>query len=192
MKLTSTLPFFSHHGRHDITYHPVSLGDFEKLPYIEMEETTPAQEFEQYKALILAMTDLNEADFDELTAPDFLQLRQDLRKFTLTPSDELQHKPLDGQTFKFDLLFPFTNELGETISHIVFTVPKVKHSEALAKLSDDKARENFMFQVVTGLTKADVEQMAMNDFLAIKGQVGAFFTLAGDYFHPATLKPSSI
>lgn len=193
MELISTLPFFTKDGSHDIHYHPITHGDFEKIPHIKVvENITPAQEFEQYKALILAMTDLTDDDFNELTAPDFMQLRQDLQKFTLTPADELNDQPLDGQSFEFDLAFPFTNELGETISHIQFKVPKVKHSQALTQFKEEFAKEDFMFQVVTGLTKADVARMAVNDYLAIKGQVGAFFTQAGDYFHPATLNPSLI
>lgn len=193
MKLVSTLPFFTRDGSLEVAYPPLSRGAYEQLSHIKVTENlTLAQVFAQYKTLIFAMTDFTPEQFEALTAPDFLQLCRDLQTFTLTPADELREQPIDGHTFAFDLLFPFTNGLGQTIEHIEFKVPKVKHSEALANIDNNDEREDFMFQVVTGLSKADVARMAVNDYLTIKEQVGAFFTQAGDYFHPATLNHSSI
>ncbi|MGR5061963.1 phage tail assembly protein [Photobacterium sp. DNB22_13_2] len=187
MKKTTKLPFYNRNGNHQIEIKPISLGAFRLLPYVNLgvdKDLSPSELFRQLKAMILACTDISNEEFEELSAPDFTQLHEDIRDFILKPSDEIQEKQLTGSDFEFDLLFPFTNELGENISHIKFVVPKVKHSEALAEITDDTERENFMFRVVCNLDTPDMDAMALNDYLAIKPQVGAFFQLSGDYFRP--------
>ncbi|MGF1684808.1 phage tail assembly protein [Photobacterium minamisatsumaniensis] len=189
MKKTIKLPFYNRNGNHEIDIKPISLGEFRKLPYVNFgvdKELIPSELFQQLKAMILACTDISTEEFEELSAPDFTQLHEDIRAFILKPSDEIQEKPLSGSDFEFELLFPFANDLNESISRIKFVVPKVKHSEALAEITEDTARENFMFSVVCNLDKPDMEAMALNDYLAIKPQVGAFFQLSGDYFLPTT------
>ncbi|HIF9067526.1 TPA: phage tail assembly protein [Photobacterium damselae] len=188
MEKSSVLPFFHRRGDHKLNIKTISVGDFRKLPYVMKDELSSPEQFKQFKAMILACTDLTELEFEELSAPDFTQLHQDIRAFILTPSDELNGQPLTGTQFEFDLLFPFKNELNEDIGHIKFKVPKVKHSEALANIDDHYEREEFMFRVVCDLEKQDMDMMAINDYLAIKPQVGAFFQLAGDYFRPKTSK----
>ncbi|MCD9516995.1 phage tail assembly protein [Photobacterium carnosum] len=188
MNKETTLPFFTRSGSHKLTINTITLGAFRKLPFVMKDDLSAAEQFKQFKAMILACTDLTPTEFEELSVPDFTQLHQDIRAFILTPSDEMNDHSLTGKDFEFDLAFPFTNELEETISHIKFAVPKVKHSEALADIDDHYDREEFMFRVVCHLDKQDMDAMALNDYLAIKPQVGAFFQLAGDYFRPVTSK----
>ncbi|MBT2946352.1 phage tail assembly protein [Vibrio anguillarum] len=171
----------------------ISTASFKALPHIKLIEMTPKQEFEQRKAVILHCAEITLEKFNTLHTPDFLQLYSDIIEFILTPSDELQGKKLSGDRFEFDLLDPFENEAGEKFARIKFQVPKVSHSEALAKIEDDEEieadeeREDFMFRVVTGLQKADFQYLSLRDYLALKPQVGAFFQQSAAFFHPATL-----
>lgn len=184
----SKLPFFNRHGDHHVTFRTISVAEQRALPHADVEEPTASQLFQLGKALILTASDLTEDEFNTLTAPDFNQLFNDISEFVVKPSDELSGTPIDGKTFEFDLLFPFKNELGESIQHIQFQVPKVKHSEALLALDDEREQEDFMFRVVCALEDDDLSLMALNDYLAIKPQIQAFFQLGADYFPPATLK----
>ncbi|NAW66711.1 phage tail assembly protein [Photobacterium halotolerans] len=193
MKKSSTLPFFKRNENPTLELKTLSVEAFRALPFMGVDGTLSAkQHFAQRKAAIMGCTDLTAEEFETFTAPDFNQLYSDISAFILKPSDELRDQPLTGKDFEFTLLFPFENELGETIEHIRFKVPKVAHSEALAEISDQHEREDFMFRVVCGLEKADFNQMAINDYLAIKPQVGAFFQQSGDFFRPTTLKASLI
>lgn len=191
MDLTVNLPFFTRNGQSEMGFRPITLTEFRALPAIDKDADamTDAEVFKQRKALILTCTDLTEAEFNELTAPDFNELYKTISDFILQPADEMNGTTLTGKDFEFELLFPFINEVGEPVKHITFNVPKVKHSEALAVLKDDTQREDFMFRVVCGLAAEDLGQLALNDYLALKPQVGAFFQLAGDYFHQPMLKP---
>ncbi|WP_318438163.1 phage tail assembly protein [Photobacterium leiognathi] len=188
MKKETTLPFFNRAGCHQLSIKTVTLGAFRQLPYVMKDDLSAMEQFKQYKAMVLACTDLTLDEFETLSVPDFTQLYQDISTFILTPSDEMNEQPLTGKDFAFNLVFPFTNELGEEINHIQFVVPKVKHSEALADIDDHYEREEFMFRVVCDIDKKDMDAMALNDYLAIKPQVGAFFQRAGDYFRPVTSK----
>lgn len=95
---------------------------------------------------------------------------------------------INGETYSFELLVPFKNEIEEDFDRIRFHIPTVGHSENLALIEDVREREEFMFRVVCGLEKQDLDLMAMNDYLAIKPQVVAFFTKLGDYFPQATAR----
>ncbi|MFD2177845.1 phage tail assembly protein [Veronia pacifica] len=191
MDKLSTLPFFTRGASSQIAITPITFGAFNKLPHIKKGELSEAELFAQYKASIFACTDITEDEFSQLKAADFNQLSRDIAAFINSASDVLKGEPLDGETFAFDLLFPFDNELGETISQIRFEVPTVGHSEALAALEDDAERELFMFRSVCGLEKQDLEAMALNDYLALKPQVGAFFTQSAAFFRRTMLKPLS-
>lgn len=186
----SKLPFFKRGDSNEITINPITFGDFNKLPYAkkESESLTDAELFQQYKAAIFACTDINEGEFATLTAPDFNTLSKDISQFINSSSDALRGEPITGNTFEFDLLHPIENDVGETISRIKFKAPLVAHSEKLADIDDVHEREHFMFRCACGLDEADVDRMSMNDYLAIKPQVGAFFTLTADYFRPTTFK----
>ncbi|WP_158161258.1 phage tail assembly protein [Grimontia hollisae] len=184
MQKVSTLPFFKRGHSNEVVIKPITVGAFYKLPHIKKDDMNDAEQFAQYKAAIFECTDLSDEEFAALTAPDFNQLSRDIASFIHQPSDLLRGEPLDGETFSFELLYPFTNELGEELKTVRFTVPTVAHSEALAEKTEDNEREAFMFQSVTALHKNDVDRMALNDYLAIKSQVGAFFTQLGAFFAP--------
>ncbi len=189
MKKTSTLPFFTIDGSKTLTISSMTLEAFRKLPFIKKEDKLSDKElFEQQKAVILATTELKEAQFEELTAPDFNTLAGDCTAFILTGSDELKGKALANDCYEFELLYPFENEVGEKIEHIKFTVPKVKHSQALADITEKQMREDFMFQVVCSLDKEDLQKMAVNDYLTIKPKVGDFFLQSAAYFQVTTSK----
>ncbi|MGL4223823.1 MAG: phage tail assembly protein [Vibrio sp.] len=164
----------------------ISTAAFKSLPHIKLSQMTPKQEFEQRKALILTCADISPDKFNTLHSPDFLKLYEDICAVILKASDETQGKKLDGEQFDFDLLHPFENEAGQKFAHIKFQVPKVAHSAALADIDDEDEREDFMFRVVTGLSKLDFNYLSLNDYLALKPQVGAFFQQSAGYFHPMT------
>ncbi|MGD8109390.1 phage tail assembly protein [Vibrio sp. TRT 17S01] len=170
-----------------IKFKVISVAAFKSLPHIELTELTDTQEFEQRKQVILTCTNVTEEKFNTLKSPDFIQLYSDICEFILTPSDQVKGHPLGGEDFCFDLLHPFTNEVEEHISHIKFTVPNVIHSQELAKIEDSQEREDFMFRVVTGLSKQDFEYLSLNDYLALKPQVGAFFLPSAGFFGQKTL-----
>lgn len=165
----------------------ISTAGFKALPHIKLTSMSAKQEFEQRKALILLCADINEAKFNTLHAPDFIQLYEDIVDIILKPSDELKGEKLSGSSFEFDLLEPFENEAGEKFTRIKFQVPKVLHSQALAEIEDDEEREDFMFRVVTGLQKEDFKYLSLNDYLALKPQVGAFFQQSAAFFRPGML-----
>ncbi|PNQ69025.1 hypothetical protein C1141_06470 [Vibrio agarivorans] len=186
MKNLSKLAFFA---RESVALNTITVTDFRKLPHIEAEqELTAKQLFVQRKAVIMACSDLKPEEFETLAVPDFNQLYEDICDLILKPSDELHGDVLDGKSGCFDLLHPFENEVGEKITRITFTIPKVAHSEALAELTEDKDRENFMFEVITGLQTSDLNFLSINDYLALKPQVGAFFQQSAAYFRPMTSK----
>ncbi|CED71538.1 putative uncharacterized phage protein [Aliivibrio wodanis] len=155
----------------------LSITEFKNLPHIKIDEKdmTNLQVFEQRKATILRCSELTKEQFDLLATPDFHHLYQDVCHYILTPADAVNGEILDEDTFSFDLLHTFENEVGEKIEHVRFRVPKTIHSEKLAELTDDEEREDFMFRVVTGLEQRDFEYLSTNDYLALKPQVGAFF-----------------
>ncbi|MFA0690634.1 phage tail assembly protein [Vibrio splendidus] len=188
MNKTSTLFDFKKNGTHEIAITTLSLEQFNQLPH--MAKTTELDDlelYEQNRAAILATTDITEDEFEELTAPDFNTLSQAVINLVTTRSDELTAKPLEPNCFEFDLLFPFTNEVGEQISRISFSVPKTRHSKALAGLKDKQEREDFMFRAVCELDKEDLQKMAVNDYLTLKPRVGDFFLQSGAYFQKKTL-----
>ncbi|WED23085.1 phage tail assembly protein [Vibrio sp. JC009] len=160
----------------------ISVAQFKALPFIKLDQTTDAQEFAQREALIFACSDISEEKFATLSAPDFIQLYEDIRDLILKPSDEIDREKLGGNDFEFDLLHPFTNEVQEKVSHIKFKVPGVIHSRELANIDDPEEREDFMFRVVTNLQKEDFNYLSINDYLALKPQVGAFFQQSAGYF----------
>ncbi|PMJ89865.1 hypothetical protein BCU12_01210 [Vibrio sp. 10N.261.55.A7] len=170
-----------------VTLKTISTADFKSLPHIKLTNMTAKQEFEQRKAVILHCAELEFEKFNTLHSPDFLQLYEDICDVVLKPSDGIQGKKLTGDCFEFDLLEPFENEAGDKFSRIKFQVPKVQHSEAIADIEDDEEREDFMFRVVTGLQKEDFQFLSLNDYLALKPQVGAFFQQSAGFFRPKTL-----
>ncbi len=189
MKKTSALPFFRLNNSDTLSISSMTLEVFRKLPSINKEGKLSDKElFDQQKAVILETTVLTEEQFEELTAPDFNTLANDCTAYILTGSDELQGKKLANDCYEFDLLFPFENEVGEKIEHIKFTVPKVKHSQALTDISEKQLREDFMFQVVCDLDKEDLQKMSVNDYLTIKPKVGDFFLQSAAYFQVTTSK----
>ncbi|MEZ8095773.1 phage tail assembly protein [Photobacterium swingsii] len=188
MSKVSKLPFFKRGESNEITIQPLSVQVFRGLPFVNDDDLSASQYFDQRKAMILAATNITADEFDTFTAPDFNTLAEDIQAYILTPSDELKGKPLDNSDFVFTLLFPFENDLSETIETINFDVPKVAHSQALAAIDDNFEREDFMFRVVCGIDKTDINQMKLNDYLSIKPKVGDFFLQSGDYFRPTTLK----
>lgn len=165
----------------------IKTADFKALPHIKLTQLTAKQEYEQRKELILKCSELPLDKFNTLKSPDFLKLYEDICDLILKASDEIQGKKLNGESFEFPLLHPFENEAGQKFSRIKFQVPVVAHSQALADIEDDEEREDFMFRVVTGLTKADFNFLSLNDYLALKPQVGAFFQQSAGYFRPTTL-----
>ncbi|MBY7899922.1 phage tail assembly protein [Vibrio fluvialis] len=165
----------------------ITTSSFKALPHITLNQLSPKQEFEQRKALILKCSDITEEKFNNLHAPDFLKLYEDICDLILKASDDIQGEKLDGQSFEFALLHPFENETGQKFERIKFQVPKVVHSQALADIEDEDEREDFMFRVVTGLTKEDFNFLSLNDYLALKPQVGAFFQQSAGYFRPTML-----
>ncbi len=188
MKKVSNLPFFKRGESNDVAIEPLSVETFRGLPFVNEDDLSATQYFEQRKAMILAATNITPEEFETFTVPDFNTLAHDIQTYILTPSDELKGQPLDNRDFVFTLLFPFDNDLAETIDTINFEVPKVAHSQALAAIDDDFEREDFMFRVVCHLEKVDINQMKLNDYLCIKPKVGDFFLQSGDYFRPMTLK----
>ncbi|AUI88170.1 hypothetical protein BS333_17580 [Vibrio azureus] len=186
MKNQSKLTFFC---RENVVLNTLPVAQFRQLPHIETEdELTAKQLFEQRKALILACSDVSKTEFDTLSVPDFNQLYDDICDMILQPSDALQGAPLNGASAEFTLLYPFDNEVGETIHKVTFAIPKVAHSEALADINEAQAREDFMFEVITGLQPSDLHFLSINDYLALKPQVGAFFQQSAAYFRPMTSK----
>ena len=187
MSKTSKLKFFS---RPEVALYGISVGAFKSLPHIAIDDEmlTDKQSFQQRKALILNCADITPEEFNTLETPDFFKLYEDICDLILTPSDEKRGQKLTGKDFEFTLLHPFENEAGEKLSTIKFQVPKVVHSEALAELEDPQEREDFMFQVVAGLEPEDFECLSLDDYLALKPQVGAFFQRSAAYFRPATSK----
>lgn len=165
----------------------LSTADFKALPHIKLKQLTDKQEYEQRKALILHCSELAPEQFNTLHSPDFIQLYENIADMVLKPSDEIQGSKLNGERFEFDLLHPFKNEAGDDITRIKFKVPKVVHTEALADLDEDEQREDFMFRVVTGLEAADFKFLSLNDYLALKAQVGAFFQPSAGFFRSKTL-----
>lgn len=165
----------------------ITTAAFKALPHIKLTQMTAKQEYEQRKELILKCAELPLDKFNTLKSPDFLKLYEDICDLILKASDEIQGNKLNGESFEFPLLHPFENEAGQKFTRIKFQVPMVSHSQALADLEDDEEREDFMFRVVTGLTKADFNFLSLNDYLALKPQVGAFFQQSAGYFRPATL-----
>lgn len=184
----STLPFFSRAGDHEIVIKPITFGVFSRLPFIKKTDLSELEMFAQYKAAIFKCTDISVDEFNDFRSADFNQLASDIQIFINTPSNFLAGNEIDGETFDFTLLYPFKNELEEEFTRVRFEVPTVGHSEKLAGIIDPREREEFMYRVVCGLEKQDLDLMAMNDYLAIKPQVSAFFTKSGDYFPRATLK----
>ncbi|KAB0300705.1 phage tail assembly protein [Vibrio fortis] len=178
----SKLTFFA---RESVALNTIPVAQFRQLPHIETEQELSAKQlFLQRKAVIMACSDLTLDEFETLAVPDFNQLYDDICDLILKPSDEVQGEVLNGKSASFELLHPFENEVGEKISRITFTIPKVAHSEALAELTEDKERENFMFEVITGLHTSDLNFLSINDYLALKPQVGAFFQQSAAYFRP--------
>ncbi len=166
----------------------ITTSAFKALPHIKLTQMTPKQEFEQRKALILQCAEISEEKFNTLHSPDFLKLYEDICDLILKASDEIQGDKLNGDKFEFALLHPFENEAGQKFERIKFQVPKVAHSQALADIEDEEEREDFMFRVVTGLTKEDFNFLSLNDYLALKPQVGAFFQQSAGYFRQMTWK----
>lgn len=164
----------------------ITTSAFKALPHIKLTQMTPKQEFEQRKALILQCAEISEEKFNTLHSPDFLKLYEDICDLILKASDEIQGDKLNGDKFEFALLHPFENEAGQKFERIKFQVPKVAHSQALADIEDEDEREDFMFRVVTGLAKEDFNFLSLNDYLALKPQVGAFFQQSAGYFRPTT------
>ncbi|CDT72416.1 conserved hypothetical protein [Vibrio coralliirubri] len=186
MKNQSKLTFFS---RESVTLKTIPVAQFRKLPHIETEqELTAKQLFEQRKAVIMACSDVSKEEFETLSVPDFNQLYDDICDLILKPSDELRGEQLNGKSVEFALLYPFENEVGEKINKVKFAIPKVAHSEALADILEERAREDFMFEVITGLQTSDLDFLSINDYLALKPQVGAFFQQSAAYFRPMTLR----
>lgn len=182
------LPFFKRGESNEMTINTISLAVFRALPHINLVDLSAKHTFQQRKALIKHCTDITEDEFNRLSVPDFNTLAEDTQTFILTPSDELKGSPLEVKDWTFDLLFPFTNELGDTIATISFKVPNVAASEMLAAITDDQEREDYMFKVVCGLETKDLEQLSINDYLTLKPRVGDFFLQSGDYFRPMTFK----
>ena len=187
-KRVSVLPFFSRENSHEINIKPISFGAFNKLPFIKKDKLTELETFKQYKAVIFECTDISNEEFNNFRAPDFNQIGADIQVFINTPSDILTGKEINGETYSFDLLFPFKNEIEEEFKKIRFVVPTVGHCEKLAELEEPVEREEFMFRVACNLEKQDLDLMAMNDYLAIKPQVNAFFMKSGAYFPRAIAK----
>ncbi|HFQ4959192.1 TPA: phage tail assembly protein [Vibrio vulnificus] len=186
MKTISTLTFFT---RPTVALNTISVSEFKKLPHIEQEDTLDQKQlFEQGKAAILACSDVSTDEFTTLTVPDFNQLFNDISELITTRSDLAQGQALNGKSTSFTLLHPFENEVGEKVTKVKFSVPTVAHSEALAELDDQHEREVFMFEVITGLQRSDFDYLSINDYLALKPQVGAFFQQSAEYFRQRTLK----
>lgn len=185
---SSTLPFFSRAGSHEIVINPITFGAFNKLPFIKKDEISDLETFAQYKAAIFECTDISIEEFENFRAPDFNQLGADIQEFINTPSNLLTGHEINGETHSFELLFPFKNEIDEEFTRIRFQVPTVGHCEKLAGILDPIEREEFMFRVVCNLEKQDLDLMAMNDHLAIKPQVSNFFTQSAAFFPRATAK----
>lgn len=189
MSKVISLPFFKRGNSSEIMINTISLKRFRGLPHIDVVTALSAkQAFQQRKALIQACTDLTEDEFNSLTTPDFNTLSEEAQSFVLTPSDQLKGSPLEVKDWSFELLFPFTNEVGESIKTITFKVPPVAASEMLAEINNDQAREDYMFKVVCGLESQDMALMSINDFITIKPRVSDFFLQSGDYFLPMTFK----
>ena len=180
------LPFFKRSDSNEMTINTISVKQFRELPHIHAEDLSAKQSFQQRKALIQVCTDITEAEFNTLSAPDFNTLATEAQTFVLTPSDDLKGKPLEVKDWTFELLFPFTNELSEDIKTIRFTVPNVASSELLAEITDQQEREDYMFKVVCGLEKQDLSLLSINDYLTLKPRVGDFFLQSGDFFNPMT------
>ncbi len=187
-KRTSTLPFFGRGGSHEIVIKPITFGAFNKLPFIKKDEISELETFAQYKAAIFECTDISIEEFGNFRAPDFNQLGSDIQVFINTPSNLLTGHEINGETYSFELLFTFKNEIDEEFTRIRFQVPTVGHCEKLAGILDPIEREEFMFRVVCNLEKQDLDLMAMNDYLAIKPQVSNFFTQSAAFFPKATAK----
>lgn len=178
------LPFFKRGESHEIAINTISVAQFRALPHINLTELSAKQAFQQRKALIQKSTDVTEDEFNSFSVPDFNTLAEEAQTFVLTPSDELKGSPLEVKDWTFELLFPFTNELGDEIKTIRFTVPNVGTSELLAEITDDQEREDYMFKVVCGLEKQDLALLSINDYLTLKPRVGDFFLQSGAFFNP--------
>ncbi|MFV0449459.1 MAG: phage tail assembly protein [Vibrio sp.] len=182
------LPFFKRGESDEMIINTISVAAYRTLPHVHLHELSAKQAFQQRKALIKNCTDITEDEFNRLSTPDFNTLAEDAMTFVSMPSDELKGLPLEVKDWTFDLLFPFTNELGDTIATISFKVPNVAASEMLAAITDDQEREDYMFKVVCGLETKDLELLSINDYLTLKPRVGDFFLQSGDYFRPMTFK----
>lgn len=181
------LPFFKRNDEsNEMTINTISVKQFRELPHINVVELSAKQAFQQRKALIQACTDITEKEFNTLTAPDFNTLATESQTFILTPADDLKGKPLEVKDWTFELLFPFTNEVSEEIKTITFKVPNVAASEMLAEITDEQAREDYMFKVVCGLEHQDMALLSINDYLTLKPRVGDFFLQSGAFFSPMT------
>ena len=189
MNKVITLPFFKRNESSEITLNTINVKQFRALPHINIEtEMSAKQVFQQRKALIQLCSDLTEAEFNSLSVPDFNTLGHESQTFILTPADTLKGSPLEVKDWTFDLLHPFTGELGDEIKSVTFKVPNVATSEMLAEITDEQAREDYMFKVVCSLESKDMELMSINDYLTIKPRVGDFFLQSGDYFLPMMFK----
>lgn len=182
------LPFFKRGESNEMTINTIPLKQYRDLPHVNLTTLSAMQLFQQRKALIQACTDITNAEFNTLTAPDFNTIADEAQAYILTPSDELKGTPLKVKDWEFELLFPFTNEVSEEIKTITFKVPNVIASEMLAEIKDDQEREDYMFKVVCGLENQDMDLLSINDYLTLKPRVGDFFQQSGDYFRPMTFR----
>ena len=131
-------------------------------------------DFDNDVALIRACTGLAVDAIDSLKVPDYNELRRSAIKLN-NPSQELK-----AGASVITLSKPVFTIMGDTTALINITMPLVKVSRELSRITDHTARMSYMIKSTTGI--ADLNSLPMSDYSLLADCVPDFFAQGAAFF----------
>lgn len=152
-----------------------STVEVKEITYGEWKTTRKeSDEFDNKVALIRACTGLTVAQMEDLDVPEFNDLYRAANKVN---SPEVE--PKTGTSI-IETRYPVINVMGESVTTVTISMPKLTAARDLSKLTDPDKRVEFMVKATTDL--ADLDGMMMCDYSLFVMAVPDFFALGVGYF----------
>lgn len=143
-------------------------------------------EDDQFEALLLMATGLEQADLEQIKRPDYVSLSGLVHDYVRLPASYfLGSAPADPDDAP--LLVPI-KAFGRDVDRLCLQVPAMKATKIMRKLKTVDERSIFISAHCTGLSTEDVTRLSVPDWNQLQARLNDFLNKPAAYFQSATSK----